>query len=181
MAENKKEWYVVNTYAGHENRVKDNLIRRVETMGLTENLFRVIVAEEKIITEDKNGKKKEKVQNLYKGYVFVEMIMTDETWYMVRNTPGVTGICGSSGGGTKPTPVPANEIESVLKRIGQVDEIMLSRYNVGDRVKVVNGPFNGMEGEIVSIDTETNIVTLSTVFFGRPTPLEVDFSVIEKI
>lgn len=178
---NEKAWYIATTYSSHENKVAENIRRRIESFNLEDKVFRVIVAEEKVITEDKNGKKKEKIKNLYAGYIFVEMIMTDETWYMVRNTPGVTGICGSSGGGTKPTPVPANEIESVLKRIGQVDEVMLSRYNVGDRVKVVNGPFNGMEGEIVSIDPDTNIVTLSTVFFGRPTPLDVDFSVIEKI
>lgn len=178
---NAKAWYIATTYSSHENKVAENIRRRIESFNLEDKVFRVIVAEEKIIVEDKNGKKKEKIKNLYAGYIFVEMIMTDETWYMVRNTPGVTGICGSSGGGTKPTPVPANEIESVLKRIGQVDEIMLSRYNVGDRVRVVNGTFNGMEGEITQINQETNIVTISTVFMGRATTLDLDFADIEKI
>ena len=178
---NAKAWYIATTYSSHENKVAENIRRRIESFNLEYKVFRVIVAEEKIIVEDKNGKKKEKIKNLYAGYIFVEMIMTDETWYMVRNTPGVTGICGSSGGGTKPTPVPANEIESVLKRIGQVDEIMLSRYNVGDRVRVVNGTFNGMEGEITQINQETNIVTISTVFMGRATTLDLDFADIEKI
>lgn len=178
---NAKAWYIATTYSSHENKVAENIRRRIESFNLEDKVFRVIVAEEKIIVEDKNGKKKEKIKNLYAGYIFVEMIMTDETWYMVRNTPGVTGICGSSGGGTKPTPVPANEIESVLKRIGQVDEIMLSRYNVGDRVRVVNGTFNGMEGEITQINQETNIVTIATVFMGRATTLDLDFADIEKI
>ena len=101
MSEAKKEWYVVNTYAGHENRVKENLERRVETMGLQDFLFQIIVAEEKEI-EYKNGKEVEKTKNLFSGYLFVQMIMTDEAWYIVRNTPGVTGFIGSSGKGAKP-------------------------------------------------------------------------------
>ena len=98
MSEPKKEWYVVNTYAGHENRVKENLERRIETMGLQDFLFQIVVAEEKEI-EYKNGKEVEKTKNLFSGYLFVQMIMTDEAWYIVRNTPGVTGFIGSSGGG----------------------------------------------------------------------------------
>ena len=100
MSEPKKEWYVVNTYAGHENRVKENLERRIETMGLQDFLFQIVVAEEKEI-EYKNGKEVEKTKNLFSGYLFVQMIMTDEAWYIVRNTPGVTGFIGSSGGGAK--------------------------------------------------------------------------------
>lgn len=177
----EKAWYIVTTYSSHENKVKDNIEARIKSFALENQVFRVIVAEETIITKDASGKEKTKIKNLYPGYIFIEMIMTDESWYMVRNTPGVTGIAGSSGGGAKPTPVPTNEMESVLKRIGQVDETMLSRYNVGDRVKVISGPFNGMEGEIISINSETNIVNIQTLFFGRPTPLDVDFSMIEKI
>lgn len=177
----EKAWYIATTYSSHENKVAENIKRRIETFNLQDKVFRVIVAEEKIVIKEKSGKEKEKLKNLYPGYIFVEMIMTDDTWYMVRNTPGVTGIAGSSGGGTKPTPVPTNEIESVLKRIGQIDESMISRYNVGDRVKVISGPFNGMEGEITEINPETNAVSIQTVFFGRPTPLEVEFSIIEKI
>ena len=109
---NKKEWYVVNTYAGHENRVKDNLEKRLETMGISENLFRIVVAEETQI-EVKNEKSKEVVKNIFPGYLFVEMIMTDEAWYVVRNTPGVTGFIGSSGGGAKPFPVKQDEIEKI--------------------------------------------------------------------
>lgn len=120
MTESKKEWYVVNTYAGHENRVKENLQRRVDTMGISDYLFRILVAEEPEI-EYKNGKKVEKMHNLFPGYLFVEMIMTDEAWYIVRNTPGVTGFIGSSGGGAKPFPVSPEEIDSILRRIGMSD------------------------------------------------------------
>ena len=135
MANNlsQKAWYVATTYSSHENKVAENIRRRITSFNLEDQVFRVIVAEEKVIVKDKkdkNGNPKEKVVNLYPGYLFVEMIMTDESWYMVRNTPGVTGIIGSSGGGTKPTPVPANEMEAVLKRIGLVDQVMLSKYNV---------------------------------------------------
>ena len=109
------------------------------------------------------------------------MIMTDESWYIVRNTPGVTGIAGSSGGGQKPTPVTREEIEPVLKRMGEVDASMYDRYNVGDRVKVIHGPLEGTEGKIIFIDKETGACRVETVFFGRATPVDVEFSEIEKI
>lgn len=175
-----KAWYIATTYAGHENKAASNLKARIETMNLSDSVFRVIVAEEEI-EEVVNGKTKTKIINLYPGYIFVEMIMTDESWYNVRNTPEITGLAGSSGGGTKPTPIPSSEIESVLKRIGQVDEEMLSKYVVGERVRVVSGTFNNMEGVITKIDNETKLVTINTMFFGRSTPLEVEFAIIEKI
>ena len=124
MSEPKKEWYVVNTYAGHENRVKENLERRIETMGLQDFLFQIVVAEEKEI-EYKNGKEVEKTKNLFSGYLFVQMIMTDEAWYIVRNTPGVTGFIGSSGGGAKPFPVAEEEMENILRAIDGVGELRL--------------------------------------------------------
>jgi transcriptional antiterminator NusG len=109
------------------------------------------------------------------------MIMTDYAWYVVRNTPGVTGFVGSSGKGTKPFPVPREEIEPVLKRMGMVDDSMYDRYNVDDLVKVIHGAFEGLEGRILSINRENGIVELETVFFGRATKAEVEFSEIEKI
>jgi transcriptional antiterminator NusG len=174
-----KVWYIATTYSTHENKVAENIRRRIETMNLQDQIFRVLVAEE--VIENKDDPKKNKVSNLYPGYIFVEMIMTDESWYMVRNTPGVTGIIGSSGGGTKPTPVPASEMESVLKRIGQIDASMLSRYQNGDEVNIINGPFSGSHGKIINIDGETNKITLMISFFGRETPLDVEFKDIEKI
>ena len=139
---NEKQWYVVNTYVGHENRVKDNLEKRLETMGISDNLFRIVVAEETAI-DIKNEKAKEVVRNIFPGYLFVEMIMTDEAWYVVRNTPGVTGFIGSSGGGAKPIPVKGPEIEAILRRIGQSDKTVEVNFKVGDVVKTFIKDING--------------------------------------
>lgn len=178
----EKAWYVVNTYSGHENKVAENLKRRVESMDLQEYIYRIIVAEqEEAVLKDGIPTGKTKLKNLYPGYVFIEMRMTDEAWYMVRNTPGVTGFVGSSGGGTKPFPVPREQIEPVLKRMGMVDDSMYDRYEVGDYVKVLRGPLEGSEGRIQNIDTNTGLVKVETVFFGRATIVEVEFSEIEKI
>ena len=123
-----KAWYVVNTYSTHERKVADNLKRRVESMGLDELIFRIVVAEQEVpVMKDGLPTGKTRMKNLYPGYVFVEMIMTDYAWYVVRNTPGVTGFVGSSGKGTKPFPVPREQVEPVLKRMGMVDESMYDR------------------------------------------------------
>ncbi|MBR2788286.1 MAG: transcription termination/antitermination factor NusG [Erysipelotrichaceae bacterium] len=174
MSENKKEWYVVNTYAGHENRVKDNLEKRLETMGISDNLFRIVVAEETQI-EIKNDKSKEVVKNIFPGYLFVEMIMTDEAWYVVRNTPGVTGFIGSSGGGAKPFPVEQDEIEKILRRIGQSDKNIEVDFAVGDTVKILSGPFSGMEGKIESMNDQTQVATVLIILFGRETPTDINY------
>ena len=178
----------------HEQKTADNLRKRIENMNMQDYILRVLVAEQQVPVLDKNGlpatekdkktgeiKPKMKLKNLYPGYIFVEMIMTDESWYIVRNTPGVTGIAGSSGGGQKPTPVTREEIEPVLKRMGEVDESMYDRYAVGDSVRVIHGPFEGTEGKIVSIDKDTGACRIETLFFGRSTPVDVDFSEIEKV
>lgn len=180
----EKAWYVVNTYSTHERKVADNLTRRVESYELQKLIYRIIVAEQDVPVMDREtglptGKMRKK--NLYPGYVFVEMIMTDYAWYIVRNTPGVTGFVGSSGKGTKPFPVPREQIEPVLKRMGMIDASMYDRYNVGDLVKVIHGPLEGTEGNIVSINKETGVVEVETVFFGRSTKVEVEFSEIERI
>jgi transcriptional antiterminator NusG len=176
---NKKEWYVVNTYAGHENRVKDNLEKRLETMGISDNLFRIVVAEETQI-EVKNEKSKEVVKNIFPGYLFVEMIMTDEAWYVVRNTPGVTGFIGSSGGGAKPFPVKQDEIEKILRRIGQSDKNIEVDFTVDDTVKILSGPFSGMEGKIESMNDQTQIATVLIILFGRETPTDISYFDLAK-
>ncbi len=176
----RKEWYVVNTYAGHENRVKENLQRRVETMGLQDYLFRIVVAEETEI-EFKNGKKVEKVHNLFPGYLFVEMIMTDEAWYIVRNTPGVTGFIGSSGGGAKPFPVAQEEIEVILRRLETTDRRYNLEFTTGDRVTIKAGPFAGVEGTVESLDMQQQVAVVITLAFGRETPVEISFEDIEKV
>lgn len=180
----EKAWYVVNTYSTHENKVAFNLKKRVESMGLEDLIFRIVVAEQEVPVMDRETglpTGKTRMKNLYPGYVFVEMIMTDYAWYVVRNTPGVTGFVGSSGKGTKPFPVPREQVEPVLKRMGMVDESMYDRYQEGDYIKVIRGTLEGTEGRILSINRDTGAVEIETVFFGRTTRVEVDFSEIERI
>ncbi len=178
----EKQWYVCTAYSTHEARVKENLLRRIESMGIKELVSRVIVAEVEVpVIKDGVDTGKTRKKNLYPGYIYIEMIMTDHAWDVIRNTPGVTGFVGSSGKGTKPFPIPREEIEPVLKRMGMVDDSMYDRYNVGDLVKVIKGPLEGTEGKILSIDKESGVVQISTMFFGRTTNTEVDFSEIEKI
>ncbi|MEE3486541.1 MAG: transcription termination/antitermination protein NusG [Bulleidia sp.] len=177
---NEKRWYVVNTYSGHENRVKENLEKRVESMGIQDSLFRIVVAEEPEI-EIKNGKKVEKMKNMFPGYVFVEMKMTDEAWYVVRNTPGVTGFIGSSGGGAKPFPVAPVEMESILRRMGQSDKKVVVDFKVGDTVKILTGPFSGMEGRISSMNDQTQVASVLTMLFGRETPTDINYNDLEKV
>ena len=177
-----KAWYVVSTYSTHERKVAYNLQKRVESMGLDDLIFRIVVVEQEVpVMKDGLPTGKTRMKNLYPGYVFVEMIMTDYAWYIVRNTPGVTGFVGSAGKGTKPFPVPREQIEPVLKRMGMVDESMYDRYAEGDYVKVIHGTPEGTEGKILSINRETGAVELETIFFGRTTKVEVDFSEIDKI
>ena len=175
---NEKQWYVVNTYVGHENRVKDNLEKRLETMGISDNLFRIVVAEETAI-DIKNEKAKEVVRNIFPGYLFVEMIMTDGAWYVVRNTPGVTRFIGSSGGGAKPIPVKGPEIEAILRRIGQSDKTVGVNFKIGDVVKILSGPFSGMEGTVESMNDQTQVATVLIILFGRETPTDLNYVDIE--
>ena len=190
----EKQWYIATTYSGHEQKAAENIKRRIDSMNLKDYVFRIVVAEEQVQEKDKDGKLKTvknketgleepkmKTINLYPGYVFVEMIMTDESWFMIRNTPGVTGIAGSSGGGQKPTPVSSREIEAVLKRMGVVDSSMYEDYHIGDNVKIIHGTFDGLEGKISSIDKESGTVVVQTMFFGRVTPVELEFSEIIRI
>ena len=185
MAElGEKHWYIVTTYSQHENKVADNLRKRIETLGLQEYIFNVLVAEQEVPLMDRETglpTGKTKMKNLFPGNIFVEMIMTDKVWYDVRNTPGVTGIAGSAGGGQKPTPVSKEEIEPVLKRMGMVDVSMYDNHNVGDSVRIIKGTLEGTEGKILSIDKSTGACRVETVFFGRATPVDVDFSDIERI
>ncbi|WP_333881839.1 transcription termination/antitermination protein NusG [Holdemanella porci] len=180
MSELKKEWYVVNTYAGQENRVKENLERRVKTMGLEDSLFQIVVAEEKEI-EYKNGKPVEKTHNLCSGYLLVQMIMTDEAWYVVRNTPGVTGFIGSSGKGAKPFPVAQEEVDAVLRRLGRQDVNVQVDFEVGDRVEITNGAFKNSEGVIEAMDEEKKEATVLLILFGRETPTEIPYMDLKKV
>lgn len=165
-----KQWYVVNTYSGHENKVKEKLEMRAESMDMKDYIFRVVIPEEKVV--DANGK--EKVKKMFPGYVLVEMVMSDEAWFVVRNTPGVTGFIGSSGKGAKPTPLLPQEIDRILINMGMSRVDVDAELEVGTKVSIVDGPFTGMEGTIDSIDTENSRLTVLIDLFGQETPVEVE-------
>ncbi len=173
-----KQWYVVNTYSGHENKVKEKLEMRAESMDMKDYIFRVIVPEQKVI-EEKDGVTKEKLKKLFPGYILVEMVMSDEAWYVVRNTPGVTGFIGSSGKGAKPTPLQPYEVDKILSNIGMSRLDVNKELEVGAKVKIISGPFAGMFGTIDSVDHDNQKIMLLVDLFGQETSVEVGISDIE--
>lgn len=179
-----RRWYIVTTYAGYENSVKQDLERRIQSMDMSDKIYQVLVPEETVEVTDKNGKKKEKVNKMYSGYVFVEMEvdkeMDDTAWFNVRNTPKVTGFLGSSGGGTKPIPVPKDEMDKILRKLGMISKPKLD-ISVGDRVTVTSGAFANFEGDIVSINEEKDIVKVSIEMFGRQTDMELSINDVKKM
>lgn len=180
MNDEGRQWYVVNTYSGHENKVKENLEKRVESMGLQDLLYQIVIPEH-IETEIKDGKKINKTKNMFPGYVLVEMVMTDEAWYVVRNTSGVTGFIGSSGGGAKPFPLQKHELDPILKRMGLKTSAIEIDYAVEDEVNIVTGPFAGKTGKVESIDMEKETAKVLIDFLGNLTPMEVELVQLEKL
>lgn len=176
----EKLWYVVNTYSGHEESVKEKLMMRTESMGMQDYIYRVIVPETTEI-EVKDGVKKEKKKKMFPGYVLVEMVMSDEAWYIVRNTPGVTGFIGSSGKGAKPTPLLPQEIDRILANMGMSRMDMESELAVGDKVNIVDGPFKGMIGTVDTMDLENGRLNVLIDLFGQETPVEVELYQVNKI
>ena len=179
-----RRWYIVTTYSGYENSVKQDLERRRESMNMTDLIFQVLVPEEIKEVVDKKGKKKEKVEKLFPGYVFVEMEVEDEmdedAWFMVRNTPKVTGFLGSSGGGTKPVAVPKDEMDAILEKLGMIQKPVFEIY-VGDRVEVTEGSFKGTIGEVSAVNLEKEVLTILIELFGRMTPMEFPFNQVKKL
>ena len=175
----EKNWYVVHTYSGYENKVKANLEARVETMGMQDQIFRVIVPEEEE-TDFKDGKKRTVMKKTFPGYVLLELIMTDDSWYVVRNTPGVTGFIGSSGGGVKPTPLLEEEVDFILKQMGVKEGRLDIDIEIGELVQVLEGPFADFQGKIEEIDEAKQKVKVAVDMFGRETKMELDFSQIKK-
>lgn len=175
----EKEWYVVNTYSGHENKVKEKLEMRASTMGMEDYILRVVVPETKEI-EVKDGKEKEKVKKMFPGYILVEMVMTDEAWFIVRNTPGVTGFIGSSGKGAKPFPLTPQEVDKILGSMGMSRLEIGNDLNIDDNVKVISGPFANMFGKIKTINMETQSVEVALDLFGQETIVELKLSEITK-
>ncbi|MBB6451442.1 transcriptional antiterminator NusG [Geomicrobium halophilum] len=176
----EKNWYVVHTYSGYENRVKINLEKRVDSMEMLDKIFRVLVPveEEK---ETKDGKTKTVTKKTFPGYVIVEMVMTDDSWYVVRNTPGVTGFVGSSGAGTKPTSLLPDEVDSILRQMGEDEPKTEIDLDLKESVKVKEGPFTDFTGTVEEIIAEKQKVKVHVNMFGRETPVELEFHQVEKI
>lgn len=175
-AEQRPEWYVIHTYSGYENKVKANLERRVESMGMEGKIFRVLVPTEEEITY-KDGKKKVAKKKIYPGYVMVEMFMSDDSWYVVRNTPGVTGFVGS---GNKPIPLHESEVHAIMRQMGLEEAKPRIDVEVGDNVRVTSGPFVDFTGVVEKIDHDRGKLRVIASVFGRDTPVELDFSQVEK-
>ena len=183
----EKSWFVVHTYSGYEHKVKANLESRTQTMGMTEQIFRILVPEQEVTTIQ-DGEAKTSVENDFPGYVLVEMAtpqdynMTDEAWYVVRNTPGVTGFLGSHGAGSKPNSLLPEEVDLLMKRMGMVTrEVVDLDVEVGQIVKIIAGPFAGMEGTVVSVDAEKQTLEATVEVFGRETPTELDFADVDTV
>lgn len=174
----EKQWYVVNTYSGHESKVKEKLEMKADSMDMKDYIHRVIIPEQKEI-EVKDGVQKEKVKKMFPGYILVEMVMSDEAWYIVRNTPGVTGFIGSSGKGAKPTPLQPYEVDTILRNMGISRFDTDEKLEIGTKVKIVAGPFNGMFGTVSAVDMDNQKLELNVDLFGQETSVEVELSQIE--
>lgn len=175
-----KEWYVVNTYSGHEYKVKEKLESKIESMGLQDNIFRIVIPETTEV-EVKNGVKKEKQKKMFPGYILVEMKMSDESWYIVRNTPGVTGFIGSSGKGAKPTPLLPQEIDRILADMGISRVETPKDLTIGTKVNIIDGPFKGMSGSVDTLDLENGRLNVLIDLFGQETPVEVELNQVSQM
>ncbi len=170
-------WYVVHTYAGYENKVKTNLEKRIESMDMGDKIFRVIVPVEEQV-EMKAGEKKVSQKRIFPSYVIVEMVLTDESWYLVRNTSGVTGFVGTGG---KPVPLMENEVQKILRKMGESTFKGKIDYELGQSVRVTDGPFENFVGSVEEIDAERGKLRVMISMFGRETPVELDHDQLEEV
>jgi len=173
----ERRWYVIHTYSGYEDKVAEDLNQRVEAMGMEKFIFNVLVPKEKQI-EIKNGRRRTVEKKIFPGYIMVEMIVTDESWYVVRNTPNVTGFIGV---GVMPIPVSPDEVGVVKKRMGVEEPKYKINVEKGDSVSIVDGPFKGFDGVISEVDEEKGKVKALVSMFGRETPVELDFLQVKKL
>jgi transcription termination/antitermination protein NusG len=173
----EKNWYVLHTYSGYEDAVAKNLKQRIESLGMDDKIFNVIVPKEKKI-KIKDGKRKTIEEKIYPGYVLVEMMVTDDSWYVVRNTPNVTGFVGA---GTTPVPVSKAEIDILMKRMGVAEPQYKIEVKAGDLVKIVDGPFKDFDGKVSEVDPERGKLRVLVNMFGRDTPVELDSLQIKKV
>ncbi len=173
----EKHWYAIHTYSGYEDNVANGLRQRIESLGYEDKIFNVLVPKEKKI-KIKSGKREIVEEKIYPGYVLVEMIVTDDSWYVVRNTPNVTGFIGA---GVIPTPLSKEEADSLMKKVGVEEPKYKFDIAVGDHVKITDGPFKDFDGRISEVDEERGRVKVLVTMFGRETPVELDFLQIKKI
>ena len=169
-------WYVIHCYSGYENKVRHNLEQRIETMGMKDRVFDVVVPTQEEI-EVRDGKRRTVERHIFPGYVLVNMALSEESWFVVRNTPGVTGFVGM---GNLPTPLRPEEVAQILKRMEADAPTVKVTFKVGERVRIVDGPFNDFRGVVSEIDMERTKVRVMVSFFGRETPVELDFLQVEK-
>jgi transcription termination/antitermination protein NusG len=169
-------WYVIHCYSGYENKVRHNLEQRIETMGMKDKVFDVVVPTQEEI-EVRDGKRRTVERHIFPGYVLVNMILSEESWFVVRNTPGVTGFVGM---GTLPTPLRPEEVAQILKRMEAEAPTIKVTFKVGERVRIIDGPFNDFRGMVSEIDMERTKARVMVSFFGRETPVELDFLQVEK-
>jgi transcriptional antiterminator NusG len=171
-----KQWYAIHTYSGYEEKVAESIRQRAESLDMKDKIYQVLVPKEKMI-EIKNGKRKVVEKRIFQGYVMVEMKLTEDAWYIVRNTPSVTGFVGT---GTEPTPVENEEIEKIMKRMGREDPKHKMDYKIGDVVNIIDGPFKGFDGSINEIDPAKGKLKVLVNMFGRETPVELDGLQVKK-
>lgn len=174
----EKKWYVVHTYSGYENKVKTNLEKRVQSMEMEDKIFRILVPMEDELETGRDGKKKVVKKKVFPGYVIVEMTVTDDSWYVVRNTPGVTGFVGS---GTKPIPLEEHEVKAILRSMGVEEPKIRIDFTVGESVRIVDGPFQNFVGAIEEIYADRQKLKVRVAMFGRETPVELNFTQVQKL
>jgi transcription termination/antitermination protein NusG len=177
QSHNTRNWYVVHTYAGYENAVMRNLKQRIESLGMEDKIFNVIVPTEKKI-KIKGGKRVEEEEKIYPGYILVDMIVTEDSWFVVRNTPRVTGFVGS---GVYPVPIDKKEIDDLFKRMDSGNVKHKIDLQVNDAITIVDGPFKDLDGKVNEVDEERGKVKVLVAMFGRETPVELDFLQVKKI
>ncbi len=175
-ASSEPAWYVIHCYSGYENKVRHNLEQRIETMGMKDRIFDVVIPTQEEI-EVRDGKRRTVERHIFPGYVLVNMKLSEESWYVVRNTPGVTGFVGM---GNLPTPLRPEEVSQIIKRMEAEAPTVKVSFKVGERVRIIDGPFNDFRGTVSEIDMERTKVRVMVSFFGRETPVELDFLQVEK-
>lgn len=175
--DSSRQWYAIHTYSGYEEKVADSIRQRINAVDMADKIFDVMVPKEKQI-EIKNGKRKVVEKRIFQGYALVEMKLTDETWYIVRNTPGVTGFVGT---GTEPTPVSESEITKIKRRMGVEDPKHNIDFNIGEVISITDGPFKGFDGSISEIDNQKGKVKVMVSMFGRDTSVELDALQVRKV